>query len=415
MNQNKSYDVIIIGAGISGLAAGIKLLNSGKKILVIEKSIELGGKINSKLIDGFRIDNGFQVLLTGYSETSKLLNMNKLDLSYFDTGALIWNGRKFNTISDPTRNISELKRSILSPIGNIEDKLRTLLLKLKLLNKSKEKIFSDKEITTKNYFIQKKYSKKFREIFLEPFFSGILLDAELQTSSRFTEYIFKILSISRIAVPKNGIGSITKQLADQIPKNNIMVNSTVEHILDGEIVLKNGVKIKFDHLICATDSKSMIKLFPKEKKVVKEYTSCTTHYFSSNNKINSLGKHADTKKIILNGSNTGFINNIAILSNIAKEYAPNNKTLLAITEIQSEHNKISILNELQNWFPSDYKNFKYIESIHIKNALPKMKTISNKKIYINKESIIFCGDYLSHPSIEGAVSSGIEAANQLLE
>jgi predicted NAD/FAD-dependent oxidoreductase len=44
-----------------------------------------------------------------------------------------------------------------------------------------------------------------------------------------------------------------------------------------------------------------------------------------------------------------------------------------------------------------------------------MKTISNKKIYINKESIIFCGDYLSHPSIEGAVSSGIEAANQLLE
>ncbi|MDR0351337.1 MAG: NAD(P)-binding protein, partial [Puniceicoccales bacterium] len=37
------YDSIIIGAGLSGLAAGIRLAQFGKKVLLLEKHYDIGG------------------------------------------------------------------------------------------------------------------------------------------------------------------------------------------------------------------------------------------------------------------------------------------------------------------------------------------------------------------------------------
>ena len=38
-----SYDTIIIGAGLSGLAAGIRLAMFDKQVCIVEKHTELGG------------------------------------------------------------------------------------------------------------------------------------------------------------------------------------------------------------------------------------------------------------------------------------------------------------------------------------------------------------------------------------
>ncbi|MCH8852108.1 MAG: NAD(P)-binding protein, partial [Planctomycetes bacterium] len=37
------YDVVIIGSGLSGLAAGIRLALFDKKVLIVEKHVEIGG------------------------------------------------------------------------------------------------------------------------------------------------------------------------------------------------------------------------------------------------------------------------------------------------------------------------------------------------------------------------------------
>ena len=37
-----NYDVIIIGSGLSGLAAGIRLAMFDKKVLIVEKHVEVG-------------------------------------------------------------------------------------------------------------------------------------------------------------------------------------------------------------------------------------------------------------------------------------------------------------------------------------------------------------------------------------
>ena len=43
MNTQTHYDVAIIGAGMSGLAAGIRLAHFGKRVCIFERHIAVGG------------------------------------------------------------------------------------------------------------------------------------------------------------------------------------------------------------------------------------------------------------------------------------------------------------------------------------------------------------------------------------
>lgn len=52
------YDVIVIGAGISGLAASLTLSKSGLNYLVLEARNRTGGRIQSAQLDGLTMHIG---------------------------------------------------------------------------------------------------------------------------------------------------------------------------------------------------------------------------------------------------------------------------------------------------------------------------------------------------------------------
>ena len=54
----KKYDVIVVGAGVSGLLAALTLSKHGKTVLVLEKSRHLGGNCSSYIVDGYQVDTG---------------------------------------------------------------------------------------------------------------------------------------------------------------------------------------------------------------------------------------------------------------------------------------------------------------------------------------------------------------------
>ena len=54
----KKYDVIVVGAGVTGLLSALVLAKHGKKVLILEKSKHVGGNCNSYVVDGFQVDTG---------------------------------------------------------------------------------------------------------------------------------------------------------------------------------------------------------------------------------------------------------------------------------------------------------------------------------------------------------------------
>jgi len=57
-SQNKKYDAIVIGGGISGLLSSLILSREGKKVLILEKNSVLGGNCRTYEIDGYFVDTG---------------------------------------------------------------------------------------------------------------------------------------------------------------------------------------------------------------------------------------------------------------------------------------------------------------------------------------------------------------------
>lgn len=60
MSQNPEYDIVIVGAGIAGLLAAHRLQESGRRVLLVEKSRGLGGRMATRYREKARFDHGAQ-------------------------------------------------------------------------------------------------------------------------------------------------------------------------------------------------------------------------------------------------------------------------------------------------------------------------------------------------------------------
>lgn len=116
-----SYDVLIIGAGMSGLAAGIRLAYYGKKVCILEKHHRVGGLNSFYSRDGHKFDVGLHAMTNyvprGIKSTPlpKLLRQLKLQAEDFALCQQIESAIKFpgktlrfnNNLSFFTQEVAE--------------------------------------------------------------------------------------------------------------------------------------------------------------------------------------------------------------------------------------------------------------------------------------------------------------------
>ena len=101
-------DAIIVGGGISGLVCAGKLQDAGVNVTLVEAADAVGGRIRTDVVDGFRLDRGFQVFLTGYPEPKAMVDYSALNLKSFEPGALIQINGKTDRLVDPWRRPQHL-------------------------------------------------------------------------------------------------------------------------------------------------------------------------------------------------------------------------------------------------------------------------------------------------------------------
>ena len=270
--------VVVIGAGLSGLACARRLQERGADVLVVDAADAVGGRIRTDEIDGFRLDRGFQVMLTAYDELQAHVDLDTLDLRVFAPGSLVWSGRRLEQLSDPFRAPSALLASARARIGTLEDKLRVANLRRRLLRRSPDAMFEGVERSTLDELRAEGFSEAFIEQFFRPFLGGVFLERSLDTSSSLFRYYFRCFAAGDAAVPARGMQRLPELLAAPL-EGRIRLNTTVRATSPGSVTLDDGSTIEADEIVLATDATSAEALgdveAPSFKRTVTSYFSAT--------------------------------------------------------------------------------------------------------------------------------------------
>ncbi len=255
----EDYDVIILGGGLTGLSAGYKLSEKNKKVLIIEKSDELGGLLGSIETKGCPIEKYYHHVFKGDKNFFELIKDLGIEdkFDWIESTLGFYNNGKIHDMSTP------LYIFRYSPLTLIEKlKFAFLGAKIKLIGFLKEKTEIGKKlekIPAKEWVIRNTGKNVY-----EKFFSPLL-------KSKYGENLDKISAfwfIERInlrttgGIKKERLGYLDggfKILIENLEKNilknggKIVNNKTADKLLidKNEVkgVVLNGKKIKSNHVI----------------------------------------------------------------------------------------------------------------------------------------------------------------------
>ncbi|WP_039739825.1 FAD-dependent oxidoreductase, partial [Saccharomonospora halophila] len=102
-------EVVVVGAGLAGLTAARELRSAGVDVLVCEAEDEVGGRVRTDVVDGFRLDRGFQVLLPGYPAVRSTVRVADLRLRRFTRGVIACGDRGRRYLAPPWRHPAALR------------------------------------------------------------------------------------------------------------------------------------------------------------------------------------------------------------------------------------------------------------------------------------------------------------------
>lgn len=396
-------DVVVVGAGLAGLAAARTLHRLGRQVTLLESSDGVGGRVRTDQVDGFLLDRGFQVLLTAYPELRTQFDLAALDLRAFDPGALVWMDGRGHAVSDPFRKPASLISTALAPIGSPFDKARIARLRARVRRGDGSGLLRGPDITTAEMLREAGFSERMLRTFFTPLVGGIQLDPNLDASRRMFDAVFRMLSMGDAAVPARGMGQIPAQLAAHLPPDVIHLSSPVTAVSSDGVEV-HGRRIQARAVLVATEGPAAQKLLGLPP-VRSRSVSCV--YFAADE------SPTDSRYIILDGSAEGPALNIAVMSNISPHYAPSGRHLIAAAVPGSLDDDLEarVRSQMVRMFGPSATRWTHLRSYRIEHGQPDQSPpFSPKKRVHVRDNMFVAGDHRDTASIQGALFSGRRAA-----
>lgn len=420
--------VLVIGGGLSGLAAATYLSHNKFEVTLIEATHKLGGKTYSFIEEQLRIeiDNGQHILLGCYSETLNFLKLisaiNTIEVQkYFSINYL---SQRFQVTTLKSKNnfypFNLLRGLISFPLFNVNDKISLLKLLIKIRFIDSDNL---SQISVKEWLIKEKQSKKVNSLFWDILCVGALnASAEIASAKMFCDILKQIFWTNgdayKIILPKNSLNeSFIKPTESFLLKNKteifksekceriILNNGKVEKIITNKREISN-----FDYYLFAIPFyafQSFNILNPDSKEI--NYSPILNLYIWLRNNPFKEPFYALEDSIIHWIFNKGSFINITI-----------SNALSLVTKSKSEIESL-IINELDNFIPELSKEIEKILIIKEKKAtfIPTNEILDkrlNSKTEIS--NLFLAGDWTDTklPStIESAIKSGRIAAEEIIK
>lgn len=414
-----THDVIVIGAGLAGLRCATRLAEAGRDVVVLEAADVVGGRQRTDLIDGFRLDRGFQVLNPAYPAVKRWVDIDSLDVRAFPVGVRVRREDKTVELRHPVRHPGSICATLRSGLVTAVDAAALARWVGPVLLRPRSVISaasSGADTSLSEGWDRAGLRGPLRTEVLEPFLAGVLADGSGETSDAFAKLLVRMFVLGGPGVPAQGIGALPAHLAARAERAgaSIRLGVHVARVNTGVVDITGGDTLRASAVVVAVGPDAVAGLVDLPRP---ETRGLQTWWFAAD------AAPTNSATLAVDGRRRGPIVNTVVMSNAAPSYAPDGMHLVEATCLlpsggqpsDEKPTEAEVRRQLGEIWNADVARWRVIRRDDIPDALPvqspPLRVITPVRL---GDGLYVAGDHRDTASIQGALVSGERAARAVL-
>jgi phytoene dehydrogenase-like protein len=406
MPPSSAPPVVIVGAGVAGLACALDLTAAGVPVQILDASDGVGGRMRTDRRGGFLLDRGFQVFNTSYPQVKRRINLPALQLRPFTPGVLLHTGDRRLRFADPTRQLTSAADLLRGRLAGPSDAIALarlcaadMLLPVSLIKRQPDR-------ATFAALTEAGISPALCELLFRPFLAGVFLEDELETSGRFFHLVWRSMLRGTLCLPRRGIQAVPEQLAGALPAGTVRLETAIRTLTEDGAALADGTEIPARAVIVATGAAEAAVLLPGLS-VPATRTVTTFYHAAPSSPLAEPTLLVDTERKILN---------TVVLTEVTPSYAADRRALVAASVLgDASGREPEVRARIGEMYGTDTSGWEHLGTYPVHGALPAMPAphpLSRPARIAPRRYV--CGDHRATGSVQGAMASGTRAARAFL-
>jgi phytoene dehydrogenase-like protein len=401
-------DVVIVGGGLAGLSAATRLHRAGVSTTVLEAGDDVGGRVRTDVVDGFRLDRGFQVMLPAYPALRRVADVPALRPRAFTRGTIAMTATGRRWLAGPWHGPAAVAGAAAFAAGRPGDSVRMAALAARDLLAPDARVRADDGRGTAEELRHLGLSPDTVEQVLRPFLAGVFLDPPLRTSARLFHLLWRTFLRGGGALPAEGMQALPRQLAGGLPPGTVRTGVDVAEVTAGGVRTGDGEHVPARAVVVATDGDTAARLLPGVE--APGWHAVTTFYYRT------AAAPLRSPTLLVDGLDELLLNT-AVLSEVAPGYAPGGAALIAasVPDRADPGLEPRVRRRLARIYDVDTRGWDLITTYAVPRALPVFGPGAplRRPVRLGPGRYV-CGDHRDTPSQQGALVSGERAAAAVL-
>ncbi|MDT9699886.1 NAD(P)/FAD-dependent oxidoreductase [Streptomyces sp. P17] len=417
-------DVVVVGAGVAGLAAAHRLTSAGVTTAVLEAAHEVGGRMSTEKVDGFRLDRIGQLMSTSYPELQLTPGLDALVLSTFAPGVLLHSDGRRQRVGAPAsqggaRGALHAVRALASaprptsapraPLGTAVDQARLAAALARLAGTPVERLLARPESPAGRSLTTRGLPARTVDGFLRPLLSALLCDPELTASSRCADLALRSFASGRLCVPEGGAETLPHLLARSLPAGAVHTGVRVTSVSTTSVTTAEHGVFRCRAVLLATGARTAAGLLPGLR--VPDFHPVTVVHHTTDEPPSTGAA------LLLDADRGGPVAHTAVVSAVDPTRAPAGRALVSSTVLGTPPADLdtAVRTHLARLYGTPTWRWETLAVHHTPDAVPSMRPPHDPHRPVRLLAGLYvCGDHRDTSTIQGALHSAHRATRSIL-